>query len=166
MSSDYLELTVVNQGSYIKINAKGNIYQDECFVCLDTDEFESILILDCCKQKIHEKCLVNWILSKPNYHCAVCKVKIVDLSKSIPFNKFLTFLNIRLQQQDIQKDKIRDILINLYRSEPLVDVFLNDIDKTSDDNKIGWVTVLCNLTIGVFVLLIFVLLTFYVWTYR
>ena len=148
MPIDYLELTV--------IQCDNTIDERECFVCLDFDDTISIIVLKCCKQSIHERCLIEWILSKSDYNCAVCRVQIENLRNIIPINKFLTIVNVILQQRNIPKKNIRDVLIDLYGTEPLVELFIDNTDKPESIPRSY------NIVMYYFVILLFVLLIFIV----
>ena len=167
MSIDYVELTILPSDKVIT-QIEYDINQKECFVCLDADNMMSIIVLECCKQHIHERCLVDWILSKSNHDCAVCRAEITNLHEIIPINKFLNFVNIILQERDISKNKIRDILIDLYGTEPLVEVFVKNMNKQESNNRFACVVPECfqivcsNTTMCLFMILAFVLLIVYV----
>ena len=51
-----------------------DMYNNECPICLedfgDTNEF---IIVDCCKKKLHIKCIVDWYTIRPNNkYCFMC----------------------------------------------------------------------------------------------
>jgi|LakMenEpi03Aug12_release.lakeMendotaPanAssembly.Ray.scaffolds.fasta_scaffold82158_6 hypothetical protein len=148
---DYLELSVMQ--------CDVNINSSECFVCLDFDDTMSIIVLECCKQCIHERCLIEWILSKSNYNCAVCRDEMKKLKNIIPINKFLTIVNVILQQRNIPKKDICDILIDLYGTEPLVELFIDNTDKLESIPR-SFPIVMYSFIILLFLLLIVYILSF------
>ena len=47
----------------------------ECPICFETMTQDNYIIMDCCKQKIHYKCLYDWALFKKNNLCILCRGK-------------------------------------------------------------------------------------------
>ena len=59
----------------ISNNKNTSIYQEliECPICLDhINSDQPILILACCKNKVHLKCLCDWYNSRENITCFIC----------------------------------------------------------------------------------------------
>jgi hypothetical protein len=46
-------------------------HKDSCCICLDEDELD--YLLECCKNKIHSKCLRTWYSYKKSQICPLCK---------------------------------------------------------------------------------------------
>lgn len=155
MSIDYLELTVIQCDNY-------TINEIECFVCLDFDDIISIVVLKCCKQSIHERCLIEWMLSKSNYNCSVCRVEIDNLKDIIPIHKFLSIVNVILQQRNIPKKSICDILTNLYGTEPLVELFINNTDKLESNSAFSYISWFFPIVMYFIIILLFLLLIVYI----
>jgi hypothetical protein len=152
---DYLELSVIQYDNYTI---------GECFVCLDFDDTMSIIVLKCCKQSIHERCLIEWILSKSEYNCAVCRVQIENLRNIIPINKFLTIVNVILQQRNIPKKNIHDVLINLYGKEPLVELFIDNTentDKPESNSIFSYIPRSCKIVMYCFVIVLLIVVVIY-----
>ena len=59
----------------ISNNKEASIYQEliECPICLDNiNSNEPMLILACCKNKVHLKCLCDWYNNRENITCFIC----------------------------------------------------------------------------------------------
>ncbi len=46
----------------------------ECIICFENiNSDDALLILECCKQKVHIQCIIDWYLSNPNNKtCFIC----------------------------------------------------------------------------------------------
>lgn len=76
-----------------------------CCICLDETESD-IIILDCCHQKIHKKCFIDWILFRGlGFNCPICRKNITSLKEIITLNDI--FDNISLDIP-INKTKIEN----------------------------------------------------------
>lgn len=53
-----------------------------CCICLDT---ECNYLTDCCKNKIHKSCLVNWFVYKGEFNCPLCR----NTNTRVPINDLL-----------------------------------------------------------------------------
>jgi hypothetical protein len=53
-----------------------------CCICLDT---ECNYLTDCCKNKIHKSCLVNWFVYKGEFNCPLCR----NTDTRLPINDLL-----------------------------------------------------------------------------
>jgi|688.fasta_scaffold1041262_1 hypothetical protein len=53
-----------------------------CCICLDT---ECNYLTDCCKNKIHKSCLVNWFVYKAEFNCPLCR----NTDTRLPINYLL-----------------------------------------------------------------------------
>ncbi len=53
-----------------------------CCICLDT---ECNYLTDCCKNKIHKSCLVNWFIYKGEFNCPLCR----NTDTRLPINDLL-----------------------------------------------------------------------------
>jgi hypothetical protein len=53
-----------------------------CCICLD---IECNYLTDCCKNKIHKSCLVNWFVYKGEFNCPLCR----NTDTRLPINDLL-----------------------------------------------------------------------------
>lgn len=70
-----------------------------CCICLDT---ECNYLTDCCKNKIHKSCLVNWVVYKGEFNCPLCR----NTETRLPINDLLNtpIVEYGLTNQDISKN--------------------------------------------------------------
>lgn len=54
-----------------------------CCICLDID---CNFLTDCCKNKIHKNCIINWIVYKGEFNCPLCRSNTIR----VPINDLLT----------------------------------------------------------------------------
>lgn len=54
-----------------------------CCICLESN---CNFLTDCCKNKIHKECIVNWIVYKGTFSCPLCR----NETMRIPLNDLLT----------------------------------------------------------------------------
>ena len=53
-----------------------------CCICLDAD---CNYLTDCCKNKIHKSCIVNWFVYKGEFNCPLCR----NIDVRLPINDLL-----------------------------------------------------------------------------
>ena len=70
----------------------------ECPICFETITQENYIIMDCCLQKIHYKCLYDWALFKKNNLCILCRGK----------NNIINQLHINNQERNYDSDSESD----------------------------------------------------------
>lgn len=63
--------TVEYQDNYKDIVEYQDNHKDSCCICLDEDELD--YLLECCKNKIHSKCVRSWYSYKKSQICPLCK---------------------------------------------------------------------------------------------
>lgn len=70
-----------------------------CCVCLETNCDD---LTDCCKNKIHRNCLINWLIYKGTFNCPLCR----STNIRIPIQDLLTsqVSNYGLTQQEISNN--------------------------------------------------------------
>ena len=66
----------------------------ECCICINTCSY-NFINMKCCKQMIHDKCLIEWLLSSNNKYlkCAICRSDIIDLNDTITLGNFIDSIN-------------------------------------------------------------------------
>lgn len=55
-----------------------------CCICLDSD---CNYLTDCCENKIHKSCIVNWFIYKGIFECPLCR----STTTRVPIHDLLTF---------------------------------------------------------------------------
>jgi hypothetical protein len=70
-----------------------------CCICLD---LECNFLTDCCKNKIHKNCIINWIVYKGEFNCPLCRSDTIR----VPINDLLTtsILEYGLTSQEISSN--------------------------------------------------------------
>lgn len=54
-----------------------------CCICLES---ECTFLTDCCKNKMHTKCIINWLVYKGEFNCPLCRSDTMR----VPLNDLLT----------------------------------------------------------------------------
>ena len=54
-----------------------------CCICLESG---CTFLTDCCKNKMHTKCIVNWLVYKGEFNCPLCR----SITMRVPLNDLLT----------------------------------------------------------------------------
>jgi hypothetical protein len=124
LTNEELELNNINKLS-LTISDDESEY---CCICINT--IENVFIkLKCCKQFIHEKCIIEFIININNdrYKCPICRNEI-QLCESITFGKIIDYINEK--KINISKDKLQSVIKNLYKDIPIKDLF--NIDGSVD----------------------------------
>ena len=77
--------------------------QGECCVCLNTI-CDLYVELHCCRQHIHKKCLIEWILNESNVRpkCPICRCVIYSLDSCIELKDFILVLHDILNCKNIK----------------------------------------------------------------
>lgn len=60
-------------------NLESPNYFDECCICLDYLDI-NLFTLNCCKNIIHNHCMINWLIQSKSDICFLCKQKIPNLN--------------------------------------------------------------------------------------
>lgn len=99
---------------------------DYCCICINTMEY-SFVKLTCCNQMIHEMCIIEFIVNINNnlYNCPICRK---HLNTQVSFGKLIDYINENFEL--ISKDKIQNIILNLYKDLPIKDLF--NIDESAE----------------------------------
>lgn len=102
------------------------ISEHYCCICINTTDSDFIK-LQCCNQSIHETCIIEFIISINNniYKCPTCR-KNLDIP--ISFGKIIDYINENTEL--ISKEKIQDIINNLYKDIRIKDLF--NMDKSAE----------------------------------
>jgi len=99
----------------ISNNKSGTLYQEllECPICLDSISHEDpILILACCKNKVHIKCLCDWYnADRENITCFICNqsnpfgdnIMLPDDSNSSDDSSSVNTQSRRMRRQLLQR---------------------------------------------------------------
>ena len=96
-----------------------------CCICINTYEYQYCK-LSCCRQSIHNLCLIDWILSENNvlYKCPICR-KQIDIKNSITIGTIIDHINNR--EEPISTDKFDLIVQKLYPNTHLYSILSDDI---------------------------------------
>lgn len=99
---------------------------DYCCICINTMEY-SFIKLKCCNQMIHERCIIEFIVNINNdlYNCPICRK---HLNTSVSFGEVIDYMNENTEL--ISKEKIQNIILNLYKDLPIKDLF--NIDENGE----------------------------------
>jgi hypothetical protein len=99
---------------------------DYCCICINTEN-DIFVKLKCCNQSIHETCIIEFITSINNelYNCPICRK---HLNTQVSFGKLIDYINENFEL--ISKDKIQNIILNLYKDLPIKDLF--NIDESAE----------------------------------
>jgi len=110
-----------NNGDSLELNILSS-EQDECCVCLNTTD-DLYVELHCCRQHIHKKCLIEWILNEPSIRskCPICRCVIYSLDSRIEMKDFICILQdiLNCQNPNIDKHRLRNICESFYKNEIL-----------------------------------------------
>lgn len=103
---------------------------ENCVVCLESLNTDTVL-LHCCNQSVHERCLVKWLCTRLKPKCMICRSEITAESlKDFKLQNFLTNLLQISYDTTLYRIEIVEILEILYPYEPLVDtLFVNSFVK-------------------------------------
>lgn len=99
-----------------------------CCICINT--VENVFVkLKCCKQFIHENCIIEFIININNdmYKCPICRNQI-QLCEFITFGKIIDYINEK--KINVSLDKIQSIIKTLYKDIPIIGLF--NIDRSVD----------------------------------
>lgn len=111
--------------------------QHQCCICLNTI-YDLYVELHCCKQHIHKKCLIEWILNKSKLtsKCPICRAVIYSLDSRIEMKDFIFVLQDILNCQNIKIDKhrLKNICESFYKNEKLFEhLFISDVVDDIDE---------------------------------
>jgi hypothetical protein len=90
-----------------------------CCICLD---IECNYLTDCCKNKIHKSCLVNWFVYKGEFNCPLCR----NIDTRLPIHDLL---NTPIVDYGLTKQEISTNLNKLLRSYNLSYNIIIDIPQ-------------------------------------
>jgi len=105
--------------------------QGECCVCLNTI-CDLYVELHCCRQHIHKKCLIEWILNESNVRpkCPICRCVIYSLDSCIELKDFILVLHDILNCKNIttiDKHRLKNLSHIFYKNEILFEhLFVSD----------------------------------------
>lgn len=77
-----------------------------CCICLDN---ECTYLTDCCKNKIHKICIIQWLIYKGEFNCPLCRSTDIR----VPINDLL---NTQCENYGITESEIVTNLNNLLKS--------------------------------------------------
>ena len=80
-----------------------------CCICLDSD---CDYLTDCCKNKIHKSCIVNWFIYKGVFECPLCR----STTTRVPMHDLLT---ISVKDYGMSSEELSTHLNNLLQSYEL-----------------------------------------------
>ena len=55
------------------MNNNESISDIECPICFESIDDSNLVVMNCCKQKIHSSCLNQWVLFKKDNRCILCR---------------------------------------------------------------------------------------------
>lgn len=98
--------------------------QIECPICLEVINDTNVIIMNCCKQKIHTTCLNKWVLFKKDNHCILCRGdNDIITGDNIPEREIINDIeshdNIVIQQALLNEqyyNRRTRIYVNVYRN--------------------------------------------------
>ena len=119
---DEIELIEIKQ----RVNSESTIdtYKVvDCCICLDTLQNNLDFIkMNCCKQKVHKSCLLEWI-NYPiacryynysnKFSCIICKTKIKNLKDIISIGDFINYIE---DKKDDNNNKNRYKMVLYYKN--------------------------------------------------
>jgi hypothetical protein len=113
--------------------------QHQCCICLNTI-YDLYVELHCCKQHIHKKCLIEWILneSKLTSKCPICRTVIYSLDSRIEMKDFIFVLQdiLNCQKMKIDKHRLKNICESFYKNEKLFEhLFISDVVEDDIDER-------------------------------
>ena len=90
----------------------------DCFICFfELNDKNDIIILNCCKQKLHKKCFFNTILFI-NTKCPICRGKNIEIKNYLTINDIVIFYNkLELEQKEKFINNIQQIILNNYNNK-------------------------------------------------
>jgi hypothetical protein len=118
---DEIELIEINQ----RVNSESmNTYKVvDCCICLDTLQNNLDFIkMNCCRQKVHKICLLEWInypIACRHYNysnkfsCIICKTKIKNLKDIISIGDFINYIE---DKKDDNNNKNRSKMVLYYKN--------------------------------------------------
>jgi hypothetical protein len=77
-----------------------------CCICLESG---CTFLTDCCKNKMHTKCIINWLVYKGEFNCPLCR----STTMRVPLNDLLT---TPILEYGLQSSEISNNMNNLLRS--------------------------------------------------
>lgn len=115
----------------LQILSPEQVEQGECCVCLNTI-CDLYVELHCCRQHIHKKCLIEWILNESNVRpkCPICRCVIYSLDSCIELKDFILVLHDILNCKNIttiDKHRLKNLSHIFYKNEILFEhLFVSD----------------------------------------
>jgi hypothetical protein len=104
----------------------------ECPICLSLTQHNINTVTNCCKNKIHSNCLINWCIFKCEFNCPLCRSNeiYIPLIELLQFKSYDYILN---------KNIIKNLntLINSYKDIPYIITINNSIDNQSNTSQIS-----------------------------
>jgi hypothetical protein len=113
--------------------------QPVCCVCLNTI-YDLYVELHCCKQHIHKKCLIEWILNESNLRpkCPICRCVIYSLDSRIEMRDFILVLHDILNNKNktIDKHRLKNLSSIFFKNEMIFEyLFISDVVEDDDINE-------------------------------
>jgi hypothetical protein len=109
------------------------LFETNCCICLDT---ECNYLTDCCKNKIHKSCLVNWFVYKGEFNCPLCRNTDIRLLIN-------DLLNTPIVDYGLTQLEVSANLNKLLRSYNLSYNIIIDIPLQSRDNSYSCISLYC-----------------------
>jgi len=143
--------------------------QPVCCVCLNTI-YDLYVELHCCKQHIHKKCLIEWILNESNLRpkCPICRCIIYSLDSRIEMRDFILVLHDILNNKNtttttIDKHKLKNLSNIFFKNEMIFEyLFISDVVEEDDFNEriryLNLTSMMCFLILIVLMLNLFFML--------
>lgn len=112
------------ENTILIINGDNNV--EYCCICINTNN-DNFIKLRCCNQSIHENCVIEFITNINNniYKCPTCRK---NLDVPISFGKIIDYISEK--RESISKEKIQNVIINLYKDIYIKELF--DIDRIAE----------------------------------
>ena len=125
--------------------------------------------MNCCNQKLHKKCFLEWILypitKNHNYnnklYCIICKSKIKNLEDIIPLGDFINYIEKKQYETDDKKliSYYKKIISDFYE-DSIVTIIINSEDNNEIEEYLNKELrfCFCNLFCIIFLFMLFILL--------
>jgi hypothetical protein len=137
---------------------RASLEHDLCCVCLEKI-MGNFVVLYCCNNKIHKKCLLDWIVFKNNeiLNCVFCRTPQDNFNKTISLGELIDF--IENSRENIIKTQFVKIINKLYKNT-LLDEITNEhqnlaVENNSRNTKFYQELCLIVTRIWIFILFIF-----------
>ena len=158
---DNTSITITNENTsndtYIididNISSYDTYFESDCPICFDSLDNNEIIVMDCCRKKIHLECIKEWYLSdrecEPNSLCLMCRVDselMNDIYSSLCEDEY----NIVNCGQNNEGITLRNVNNSTYNTQPEIRIEninarINNIERVREDHEsyAAWCRLLC-----------------------